>query len=111
MEPLYGVLDMLVLRTLLFGPLQGYAIAAALRDGSRDAMTIEFGSLYPALKRLELKGWIAARWETSEHNRRAKVYRLTPAGRTRLLQEKSEWARFVSAVARIMKPAPGETEP
>ena len=110
MEPLYGVLDMLVLRTLLFGPLHGYAIAGAIRDNSGDALTIEFGSLYPALKRLELKGWIAAKWETSERNRRAKVYRLTPAGRRKLLKEKSEWAEFVSAVARIMKPTPGEID-
>ena len=104
MEPLYGVLDMLVLRTLLFGPLHGYAIAKSLRDGSGEAIDIEFGSLYPALKRLELKGWIASRWDTSEHNRRAKMYRLTPAGRKKLNQEKSEWVTFVSAVARIMKP-------
>jgi PadR family transcriptional regulator, regulatory protein PadR len=109
MEPLYGVLDMLILRTLLFGPLHGYAIAGAIRDTSGDALTIEFGSLYPALKRLELKGWIASRWETSAHNRRAKVYRLTPAGRTQLRQERSEWADFVRAVARVMKPA-GEGE-
>jgi PadR family transcriptional regulator len=110
MEPLYGVLDMLVLRTLLFGPLHGYAIARAIRDTSRDALQIEFGSLYPALKRLELKGWIAAKWETSEHNRRAKVYRLTPGGRRQLRQEKSEWADFVSAVARIMKPTSPEID-
>ena len=109
MEPLYGVLEMLVLRTLLFGPLHGYAIAGAIRDTSGDALNIEFGSLYPALKRLELKGWIAAKWETSAHNRRAKVYRLTPAGRRRLRQETSEWADFVSAVARVMKPA-GEAD-
>src|SRR4029450_11549583 len=111
MEPLYGVLDMLVLRTLLFGPLHGYAIAGAIRDNSGAALTIEFGSLYPALKRLERTGWIASKWETSENNRRAKVYRLTPAGRRKLMQEKSEWAAFVSAVARIMKPAPGGGEP
>src|SRR5262245_26375839 len=107
MEPLYGVLDMIVLRTLLFGPLHGYGIAAAIRGNSGEALHIEFGSLYPALKRLELKGWIASRWETSGNNRRAKVYRLTPAGRRRLLREKTEWAAFVSAVARIMRPAPG----
>jgi PadR family transcriptional regulator PadR len=110
MEPLYGVLDMLVLRTLLFGPLHGYAIAGAIRDNSREALNIEFGSLYPALKRLELKGWIAAKWETSEHNRRAKVYRLTPGGRKQLGQETSEWAEFVRAVARIMKPTAGEAD-
>jgi transcriptional regulator len=110
MEPLYGVLEMLVLRTLVFGPLHGYGIAAAIRDTSHHALDIEFGSLYPALKRLELKGWIVSKWETSEHNRRAKVYRLTPAGRKRLREEKSEWAQFVSAVTLIMKPAPGEAE-
>jgi transcriptional regulator len=104
MEPLYGVLDMLVLRILLFGPLHGYAIAGAIRDTSGEALNIEFGSLYPALKRLELKGWIAARWETSAHNRRAKVYRLTSKGRRQLGQERSEWAEFVRAVGRVMKP-------
>jgi PadR family transcriptional regulator, regulatory protein PadR len=110
MEPLYGVLDMLVLRTLLFGPLHGYAIAGAIRDGSGEALNIEFGSLYPALKRLELKGWIGANWEKSERNRPVKVYRLTPAGRRHLQREKSEWASFVNAVARLMKPAAGETD-
>ena len=110
MEPLYGVLDMLILRTLLFGPLHGYAIASAIRDGSAQGLNIQFGSLYPALKRLELKGWIAAKWETSDHNRRAKVYRLTAAGRRRLRQETTEWAHFVSAVAMLMKPAPGEAD-
>ena len=104
MEPLYGVLDMLVLRTLLFGPLHGYAIAKSLHDESGEAINVEFGSLYPALKRLELKGWIASKWETSERNRRAKVYRLTAEGRKKLNQEKSEWAEFVRAVTRIMKP-------
>jgi PadR family transcriptional regulator, regulatory protein PadR len=110
MEPLYGVLDMLVLRTLLFGPLHGYAIAGAIRGGSGEAINVEFGSLYPALKRLELKGWIVARWETSERNRPAKVYRLTPAGRKHLRQEKSEWAEFVNAVTRLMKPTAGEID-
>jgi PadR family transcriptional regulator PadR len=110
MEPLYGVLDLLVLRTLLFGPLHGYAIAGAIRDNSGERLNIEFGSLYPALKRLELKGWIASKWETSEHNRRAKVYRLTPRGRKRLQQETTEWTDFVRAVAGVLRPAPGEAE-
>lgn len=110
MEPLYGVLDMLVLRSLLFGPLHGYAIAAALRDGSDAAIEVEFGSLYPALKRLELKGWITSKWELSEQNRRVKVYRLTAAGRRRLREETSEWAKFVRAVALIMKPSAGEVD-
>jgi transcriptional regulator len=108
MEPLYGVLDMLVLRTLMFGPLHGYAISRALRDSSGDALRIEFGSLYPALKRLEIKGWIAARWEISDQNRRQKVYRLTPAGRRHLRRERSEWADFVNAVARVMRPLPDD---
>jgi PadR family transcriptional regulator PadR len=108
-EPLYGVLDLLVLRTLVFGPLHGYAIAHAIRDSSGEALTIEFGSLYPALKRLELKGWISAKWETSERNRRARVYRLTPAGRKRLRTETTEWSDFVRAVARVLKSPAGET--
>jgi transcriptional regulator len=111
MEPLYGVLDLIVLRTLLFGPLHGYAIAGAIRTNSGEALNIEFGSLYPALKRLEVKGWISSKWETSDHNRRAKVYRLTPAGRKQLRQESSEWAEFVKGVARILKPAGGELGP
>jgi len=111
MEPLYGVLDLLVLRTLLFGPLHGYAIATAIRDSSGDALNIEFGSLYPALKRLELRGWISAKWETSERNRRARVYRLTPAGRKRLQQETTEWSDFVRAVARVLKSPAEEMGP
>ncbi len=101
---------MLVLRTLIAGPLHGYGISKAIRFSSSEALDIEFGSLYPALKRLELKGWIASKWETSEHNRRAKFYRLTPAGRKQLRQEHSKWAEFVSAVTRVMGPLPGETK-
>src|ERR687888_1512412 len=104
MDVLQGTLDMLVLKTLLLGPLHGYGIAKAIRTVSKDTLDIEFGSLYPALKRLELKGWISARWETSEHNREAKYYRLTPAGRKQLHREHSKWAEFVSAVAQIMGP-------
>jgi transcriptional regulator len=110
MEPLYGVLDLLILRTLLFGPLHGYAIAGAIRDNSGEKLNIEFGSLYPALKRLELKGWITAKWEMSEHNRRARVYRLTPSGRKRLRQETMQWADFVRAVAGVLRPAAGEAD-
>ena len=102
MQPLHGVLEMLVLRTLLQAPLHGYGIARAIRDGSTDALDIEFGSLYPALKRLELKGWIASRWETSDTNRRAKFYRLTPEGRKQLRQEHAEWRAFAEGVARLM---------
>lgn len=108
MDLLQGTLDMLVLRTLLLTPLHGYGIAKALRTNSGEALDIEFGSLYPALKRLELKGWIDAKWETSEHNRRVKLYRLTATGRKQLRREHSRWAAFVSAVGRIMGPVPEE---
>ena len=110
MDVIQGTLDMLVLRTLLFGPLHGYGIAKAIRSSSNEALDIEFGSLYPALKRLELKGWIASKWETSEHHRRAKNYRLTVAGRKQLTQEHSRWAEFVDAVARVMGTAPHEVK-
>lgn len=106
MDLLQGTLDMLVLRTLLFGPLHGYGIAKAIRNTSKETLEIEFGSLYPAVKRLELKGWISSKWETSELNRRAKVYRLTSEGRKQLRREHSQWAEFVDAVARVMGPAP-----
>jgi transcriptional regulator len=104
MDLLQGTLDMLVLRTLLLAPLHGYAIAKAIRSNSSETLDIEFGSLYPALKRLELKGWVAAKWEISERNRRVKHYRLTPAGRKQLQREHSKWARFVSAVGQVMGP-------
>jgi PadR family transcriptional regulator PadR len=106
MELLQGTLDMLVLKTLLFGPLHGYGIAQAIRGTSRDALEIEFGSLYPALKRLEMKGWIASKWDMSELNRRAKFYRLTAVGRKHLTQEHSKWAEFVEAVTTVMGPRP-----
>lgn len=110
MDLLQGTLDMLVLRTLLAGPLHGYGISKAIHASSSEALEIEFGSLYPALKRLEIKGWITAKWEISETNRRARVYRLTPAGRKQLRQEHSKWAEFVGAVARVMGPLPGESK-
>lgn len=104
MDLLQGTLDMLVLRTLTAGSLHGYGIAKAIRTSSEEALDIEFGSLYPALKRLESKGWVASAWETSDHNRRAKYYRLTAAGRKQLVRERSKWAEFVSAVGRVMAP-------
>ena len=82
---------MLVLRTLIFGPLHGYGIAKAIRSTSNEALDIEFGSLYPALKRLELKGWIGSKWDVSDHNRKAKFYRLTPLGRKQLVDEQAKW--------------------
>ncbi len=109
MDLLQGTLDMLVLRTLVFGPLHGYGIAKAIRASSEEALEIEFGSLYPALKRLESKGWVSSRWEASEHKRRAKFYRLTPAGKKQLSHEHSKWSSFVEAVARVMGRAPAKT--
>ena len=97
---------MLVLRTLRPGHLHGYGIAKSIRTVSGEALEIEFGSLYPALKRLEAKGWISSAWEISEHHRRAKYYKLTPAGRKQLLREHSKWAEFTAAVARIMGSVP-----
>lgn len=108
MDLLQGTLDMLVLRTLLLGPLHGYGIAKAIHSTSKDALAIEFGSLYPALKRLEMKGWIASNWETSENNRRAKFYKLTAAGKKHLTAEHSKWVEFVDAIGHVMGPAPGE---
>jgi PadR family transcriptional regulator, regulatory protein PadR len=106
MDLLQGTLDMLVLRTLRAGSLHGYGIAKSICSTSNEALDIEFGSLYPALKRLEAKGWIASVWETSEHNRRAKFYKLTAGGRKQLIREHSKWADFVSAVGRIMGTLP-----
>jgi PadR family transcriptional regulator PadR len=107
MDLLQGTLEMLVLRTLVLGPLHGYGISKTIRANSKDMLEIEFGSLYPALKRLEAKRWVSAKWEVSESNRKTKVYRLTEAGRKQLQREHSKWADFVSAVARIMGPVKG----
>src|SRR5260370_41939078 len=106
MDLLQGTLDMVVLRTLQAGAVHGYGIAKNIRSTSNEALDIEFGSLYPALKRLEAKGWIASTWETSEHTRRAKYYKLTAAGRKQLVREHSKWADSVRTVGRIMGPAP-----
>jgi transcriptional regulator len=110
-ELLQGTLDMLVLRTLLLAPLHGYGIAKSIQQVSNESLQIEFGSLYPALRRLELQGWISAKWETSERNRRARFYRLTAAGRKQLVREQSKWQNFIDAIARVMqsKPAGGES--
>ena len=110
MDLLHGTLDMLVLRTLRARPLHGYAIAVAIRSSSASALNIEFGSLYPALKRLELQGWIASKWEISERNRRAKVYRITAAGQRQLQREQSKWTSFVKAITRVMRPTPAEAD-
>src|SRR5579864_1926089 len=103
---LQGTLDMLILRTLLFGRAHGHTIAHAIERGSEEVLQIEHGSLYPALHRLEVRGWIASFWGTSENNRKAKYYRLTPAGRKQLLAQTTRWEQVVQAIGRILKPAP-----
>src|SRR5215475_174507 len=104
-ELLQGTLDMLILRTLLFGPLHGHNIAHHIKHTSEDALQVDHGSLYPALQRLERRCWVTAEWGISENNRRAKYYRLTKAGKKQLLDEASKWERLNAAIARIMKPA------
>ena len=103
-EMLQGTLDMLVLQTLVLGPAHGHTIAYAIEHGSEDVLQVEHGSLYPALHRLEDRGWIASFWGTSESNRKAKYYRLTPGGRKRLIAETTRWEEMVHAIGRILKP-------
>ena len=102
---LQGTLDLLVLKTLSWGPRHGYAIARWLETGSGDALQIEDGSLYPALYRLERKGWIESEWGVTETKRKAKFYRLSRTGREHLRRQTAEWAEFSAAVSRILLPA------
>jgi len=104
-ELLQGTLDMLVLRTLQWGPQHGHGIGQAIRGRSEDLLRIEHGSLYPALHRLERRGWIASEWKASETNRRAKYYRLTAAGKKQLATERSKWDLLVRTIGRVMRPA------
>jgi PadR family transcriptional regulator, regulatory protein PadR len=104
-ELLQGTLDLLILRTLVFGPSHGHAIAKHIRTLSEDVLQIETGSLYPALHRLEAQGWIAASWEISDKGKRAKYYRLTAAGRKQLVAEQSKWEQLSMAMARVLRPA------
>jgi transcriptional regulator len=104
-DMLLGTLDMLVLRTLLFGPAHGHTIAHAIETSSEDVLQVEHGSLYPALHRLEDQGLIASFWGTSEQNRKAKYYRLSPAGRKHLTNERNRWEALVRAVGRVLGPA------
>ena len=104
-EMLMGTLDVLVLKTLTLGPAHGYTIAHAIERGSEDVLQVEHGSLYPALHRLEDRGWIASFWGTSENNRRARYYRLTPKGRKQLEAQTTRWDEIVRAVNRILRPA------
>jgi transcriptional regulator len=111
LELLQGTLDMLILRTLLFGPAHGHAIAHAIERGSEDVLQIEHGSLYPALHRLVRHGFIAAKDGLSENNRKAKYYSLTTKGRKHLTAENSKWERLAQAIARIMRPSEDEAQP
>jgi transcriptional regulator len=106
-----GSLDLLILRTLAAGPQHGYAIARHLLEVSKDFLQVEEGSLYPALHRLERRGWLASEWGTSESNRKAKYYRLTPAGRKRLQSEASAWAAMRTAIDRVMNHRPAGAAP
>src|SRR5277367_1393629 len=102
---LQGTLDLLILRTLLPGPAHGHAIAKHIQRTSEDMLQVETGSLYPALHRLEAKGWIAASWELSDKGKRARYYRLTPAGRKQLGIEQSKWQALSHAMGLILNPA------
>jgi len=109
-ELLQGTLELLILRTLLVGAAHGHAIAKHIHRTSEELLQIETGSLYPALHRLEAKGWILASWELSNKGKRARFYRLTPLGRKQLVAERSKWETFSRAVALILNPADRETE-
>ena len=101
-DVLQGTLDMLVLQTLQWGPMHGYGIARAIRVKSSEVLQIETGSLYPALHRLERKGWVKAAWKTSETNQRTKVYTVTPKGKEQLLSDRERWQSMVEAISSIM---------
>ena len=105
---LQGTLELLILRTLLTGPTHGHAIAKHIQRTSQDQLQVETGSLYPALHRMEAKGWIAASWELSEKGKRARYYRLTSLGRRQLHAEQSRWESFSRAMALVLRPADQE---
>lgn len=102
---LQGALDLLILKTIAVGPAHGHTIAHLIAQGSEEVLQVEHGSLYPALHRLEDRGWIASFWGTSENNRRARYYRLTPLGRRQLAQQTDRWDALVRAVNRIVQPS------
>ena len=104
-ELLQGTLDMLILRTLQWGPQHGHGVGQAIRQNSAELLLIERGSLYPALHRLEARGLIESEWKASDLNRRAKYYRLTTAGKEELVAEQSKWKLLVKTIARVMRPA------
>ena len=104
-ELVQGTLDMLILRTLVFGPMHGHGIAKHIQRSSDQVLQVEHGSLYPALHRLERQGWIASKWANTERGREMKFYRLTAAGRKHLTFEESKWKQLARAIARVMRPA------
>jgi transcriptional regulator len=108
LELLQGTLDLLILRTLIFGPQHGQGVARAIQQTTEDELLVEHGALYPALQRLEERGWIAAEWGTSAHNRKARFYTLTPAGRKQLVKETTKWRRLAAAIGRVLGPEAGE---
>lgn len=103
---LQGTLDVLILRTLVFGPQHGQGIARAIQQTSEDVLLVDHGALYPALQRLEAQKWIAAKWGTSANNRKARFYAITRAGRAQLSQQSSRWRRLAAAMARVLGPDP-----
>lgn len=104
-ELLQGTLDLLILRTLIFGSQHGQGIARVIQQTSEQELLVEHGALYPALQRLEQRGWISARWGVSSNNRKARFYSLTAAGRKQLVKETTKWKRLAAAIGRILDPA------
>jgi PadR family transcriptional regulator, regulatory protein PadR len=102
-ELLQGTLDLLILKSLQLGPMHGFGISILIRQASEEMLQVEQGSLYPALYRLESRGWICSEWGVSDNNRKAKFYRLTPAGRRQLLRETSDWERLSTAINRVLR--------
>ncbi len=104
LDVLQGTLDLLILRTLQWGPQHGHGIGQVIRAKSDDLLQVEHGSLYPALHRLQREGWIESEWDVTENNQRAKFYRLTAEGKAQLVREESKWKLFVKTMARVMRP-------
>jgi PadR family transcriptional regulator PadR len=107
LELLQGTLDLLILRTLVFGPQHGQGIARAIQQTSADELLVEHGALYPALQRLEARGWITGEWGTSSNRRKARFYTLTQIGRKQVAKETKKWRRLASAIGRVLGAAPG----
>jgi PadR family transcriptional regulator PadR len=108
LELLQGTLDLLILRTLIFGSQHGQGIARVIQETSKEELLVEHGALYPALQRLEERGWISAKWGISSNNRKARFYALTAAGRKQLVRETTKWKRLAKAIARIIEPESAE---